>query len=58
VGASSLTSDKMLCCVCRKKECKFVISYGGYPGHKFGFCSKVCIANKTINLFNIKKVVE
>ncbi|MFA5406943.1 MAG: hypothetical protein WC307_06325 [Candidatus Nanoarchaeia archaeon] len=53
-----MTSDKMLCCVCRKKECKFVISYGGYPGHKFGFCSKVCIANKTINLFNIKKVVE
>jgi len=44
----------MICCVCKKKEAKFVMPK--VLSTQSGFCSRVCIANKTIKHYKITKI--
>jgi len=47
----------MKCSVCKKKDIKFAIMTNGAPKEVwYGFCSKVCIANRTIKHYGMKKV--
>ena len=44
----------MKCSYCHKKEAIYMMPIYS----QIGFCSKVCIANHTIKLYNIKKIKE
>ena len=47
----------MKCSVCKKKDIKFGIFTNGAPSKLwYGFCSKVCIANRSIYHHNIKVI--
>jgi len=44
----------MKCCVCKRKEVKYVTTVIG--DYNYGFCSKVCLANNAIKHYKLKLV--
>jgi len=44
----------MKCCICKKKDIKYIMMERS--SMKYGFCSKTCIANRSIEYFNIRKL--
>lgn len=47
-----IMEEKMMCSVCKKKESKWITRMN------YSFCSKICIANHTIEHFRVKRIVR
>ena len=44
----------MKCCMCKEKDIKYIMME--HSSMKYGFCSKTCIANRSIEHFSIRKL--